>query len=265
MTRGIQIWQPRATRVRAIVGLAIGGLLIGAFMGPAAVTAQEAGSPDTVTVEARREVDVEPDIGQVTLGVRAKAPTAEEASDELTARASRVIDALKAEGFTEDEIDTVNVNLDRRCVRFCTRRDDDPDPVIGYVGSAGIRVETLQIDRLGEVIDIGVTAGATGVRGVSFDVSDRSDAVNEALRQAMLLAQEKATILAETGGRTLGRALVILEGNSRPPQRFEVEAAYGSLAAKSGGGTSDGGSNPFPIEPPTLSASARVEVTFQLN
>ena len=251
-------------RSKAVVALAVGGLIVGAFMGPAAVTAQEAGSPDTVTVEARREVDVDPDIGQVTLGVRAKAPTAEEASDELTARASRVIDALKAEGFTEDEIDTVNVSLDRRCVRFCTRRDDDPDPVIGYVGSTGIRVETTQIDRLGEIIDIGVNAGAVGVRGVSFDVSDRADAVNEALRQAMLLAQEKAQILAETGGRTLGRALVIIEGNSRAPQRYDVEAVYGMIAGDRAGAGS-GGSNPFPIEPPTLSASARVEVTFQLN
>jgi uncharacterized protein YggE len=237
------------------------------LVGPTSVTAQEAGSPDTVTVEARREVDVEPDIGQVTLGVRSTGSTAEEATDELTERARAVIAALEGAGFTDDEIDTVNVSLDRRCVRFCRNRDDDSPPrVIGYVGSTGVRVETNQIDRLGEVIDVGIEAGATGVRGVSFDVEDKSAAVKEALRQAMLLARDKATTLAETGGRTLGRALVILEGNSQLPRRFDVPhskvVAFRSGDASSGG--TAGGSNPFPIEPPTLSATARIEVTFEL-
>lgn len=245
-----------------VAGLAaMTALVIGALWGPAPVTAQEAGDPDTVTVEARREVDVEPDIGRVTLGVRSSAGTAQAASDELADTARNVIDALKAAGFTDDEIDSVNVTLDRRCVRNC-RRDAVEDPVFGYVGSAGIRVETTQLDRLGEVIDIGVDAGATGVRSVNFDVADDSAAVKEALRQAMLYAQEKAQTLAETGGRTLGRALIIIEGNARAPRSYEVAGAV--LAGYSSGGGSSS-SNPFPIEPPTLSASARVQVTFQLN
>lgn len=245
-----------------VAGLAaMTALVVGALWGPAPVTAQEAGDPDTVTVEARREVDVEPDIGRVILGVRSSAETARAATDELTDLARSVIDALKAAGFTEDEIDSVNVNLDRRCLRNC-RRDAVQDPIFGFVGSAGIRVETSELDRLGEVIDIGIDAGATGVRSVTFDVADDSVAVKEALRQAMLYAQEKAQTLAETGGRTLGRALIIIEGNARAPQSFGVGDA--ALAGYVSGRSTDS-SNPFPIEPPTLSASARVEVTFQLN
>lgn len=173
----------RRTKVAGLAAMT--AVVLGALFGPAPVTAQEAGDPDTVTVEARKEVDVEPDIGRVTLGVRVSADTARAATDELTDAARRVIDALKGAGFTDDEIDSVNVNLDRRCLRNC-RRDAVKDPVFGYVGSAGIRVETSQLDRLGEVIDIGVGAGATGVRSVTFDVADDSTAVKEALRQAML-------------------------------------------------------------------------------
>lgn len=251
----------RRTRTAALAATA--AVALGALWGPAPGLAQEAGDPDTVTVSARESVDVEPDIGRVTLSVRSEGDTAQEASDLLTDRARDVIDALEAAGFTDDEIDTVNVNLDRRCLRYC-RRDARRDPIVGYVGSAGVRVETGELDRLGEVIDIGIDAGASGINGVSFDVEDDSAAVNEALRQAMLFAQEKATTLAETGNRTLGRALIIIEGNSSAPRRFDVSRA--ALAGfTSGGGSSSGGSNPFPIEPPTLSASARVQVTFQLN
>jgi uncharacterized protein len=249
-------------RFRMALLIALCSVAIGALLPALPGVAQEAGDPDTVTVEARRTVDVEPDIGIVTLGVRASGSTAREATDELTDRTRSVINALKAAGFTDEEIDTTNVTLDRRCVQFCrNRNENDPDPVIGYVGSAGVRVETAALDRLGEVIDIGIDAGATGIRNVSFDVADNSEAVKEALRQAMLFAQDKAQTLAETGGRTLGRALIIVEGNSRPPERFVVgDAALAGYTSGSG----SSGDNPFPIEPPTLSASARIEVTFEL-
>lgn len=249
-------------RSRIALLVALASLFVGALMPALPGSAQEAGDQDTVTVEARRVVDVEPDIGEVTLGVRASGDTAREATDELTVRTRSVINALKGAGFTEDEIDTVNVNLDRRCLRFCRNRDDnDRDPVIGYVGSAGVRVRTMQLDRLGEIIDIGIDAGATGIRNVSFDVADKSEAIKQALREAMLFAQEKAQTLAETGGRTLGRALIILEGNTRAPREFTFSSAALAGFASGGGTSSD---NPFPIEPPTLDASARVEVTFQL-
>ena len=257
-------------RARTGALIAVSGLIIGALLGPTSVTAQEAGTKDTVTVEARREVDVEPDIGRVTLGVRAKDLTADTATERLTNRARRVLDALKAAGFTEEELSTGNVNLDRRCLRLCRdpnpNDDERPEPVFGYVGSAGIEIETEDLDAIGEAIDVGIGAGATGIRNVSFDVKDRSEAVKEALRQAMVLATDKARTLAETGNRTLGRALVIIEGSAREPRAFFFSSSDLRAAGVQGQVIPAPGepSNPFPIEPPTLSASARVEVTFEL-
>ncbi len=220
---------------------------------------------DTVTVEARREIDVEPDIGTVNLGVRSQSRSADAATDSLTDKARSVIDALKDAGFTEEEISTFDVELRRVCLSKCRDPNPDdskrPEPVLGYQGSAGVKVETSKIDRLGDIIDIGVRAGASSVRGVFFDVSDRSEAVKEALRQAMIYATDKARILAETGGRTLGSAIVILEGTTRAPQAFAAgDAILGEQSVRP-----EDEPNPFPIEPPTLSASARVEVTFRLN
>lgn len=223
---------------------------------------------NTVTVAAFKEVDIAPDIGAVSFGVTTHARKAEGAIDKLSTRTDRVIQAIKNLGFTGDEIDTFNVELQRTCLDRCRDPDpkDDfiPEPVLGYRGAAGVRVETSQLQRLGEVIDAGIVAGANRVRGISFDVEDRSAAVQEALRQAMVFATDKARILAQTGGRTLGPAILISEGRTRAPELHSVSAAAGVLPARKAGRRAPRPANPFPIEPPTLSASARVTVTFTL-
>lgn len=253
-----------------LVALGVVAILFGALFAPTVVGAQEREEEriDTVTVEAKREVDIEPDIGTVSLGVRVHALTADRATERLTNRTRRVISAIEGAGFTDEELETYGVELQRVCLDRC--RDPNPrdrhipEPVLGYRGSAGVRVETAQLNRLGEVIDAGIGAGANAIRGISFDVEDKSEAVKEALRQAMQLATDKARILAETGGRQLGPAIVITEGNTRSPVAYDV--APRALATTAGSASTGGGdqSNPFPIEPPTLSASARVTATFEL-
>lgn len=246
-------------RIVLVLAIAAASATLGGLLGPVPGSAQEtSGPPDTVTVEARRKVDIEPDLGIVSLGVRVSGATAREATDELTHKTRAVIQALKGIGFTDEEISTVNVELDRKCLQFC--RSETREPVVGFVGTAGVQVETSQIDRLGEIIDVGIDAGANRIRKVAFDVADKAEAEKEALRQAMRLAIEKAQVLAETGDRTRGRALVIEEGNTRAPERFVVADAFAAAAGRAAGSAD----NPFPIEPPTLQASARVVVTFEL-
>ncbi len=258
-------------RLSRILLVALAALLGAALFAPPFATAQTEDDPrrtDTVTVAAVREVDVEPDIGTVSLGVRVRSLTADGASDKLANRTRRVVNAIRALGFSDDEISTFDVELDRTCLRDCRdpnpRDNKVPEPVIGYRGSAGVRVETEQLDRLGEVIDAGISAGANSIRGVTFDVKDKSEAVKEALRQAMVFATDKARILAETGDRELGPAIIITEGRTQAPELHRV-ADEALAVSRSRAGSGGGGSNPFPVEPPTLSASARVQVTFELN
>lgn len=242
---------------RLIVGtLLLGATAIGMLFMPATGAAQDAGTSDTVTVGARRTVDVEPDIGIITLGVQSRATTASAAADELSRRARRVVSALESAEFGNEEIDTVDISLYRRCVQSCRGRDSNP--VHRFVGSAGVRLTTSELDRLNEAIDIGIEAGASRVRHISFDVEDKTEAEKQALRRAFALAEEKAEVLADASGRTVGRVLVIEEGNTRAPEPvfFDGDAA-------TAGASSDEAA--FPIEPPTLEASGQVTVTFQLQ
>ena len=259
--------------INKLSAVACASIGLAALFAPSAALAQEEAPTrtDTVTVGARQEVDIEPDLGTVSFGVRVQSLSAERATDKLGSRTGRVISAIRNMGFTNDEIETYGVQLQRVCVESC--RDPNPRdnkvvrPVFGYRGTSGVRVETDQLGRIGELIDAGIRAGANSIRGISFGVSDKTAAVNEALRQAMEVATDKARTLAEAGNRNLGRALVIEEGNTRAPDTYSVPeaAAYGRIVDKSGSAGGGASANPFPIEPPTLSASARVTVTFELD
>jgi uncharacterized protein len=83
------------------------------------------------------------------------------------------------------------------------------------------------LDRLGEVLDGLVTAGANEVHGAQMSASDPSAAEHEALRSAMGAARAKAEALADAGGVTLGGlARVEEEPTHGPPvPRMRMMAA----------------------------------------
>ena len=227
--------------------------------------AQEA--VNTVTVAASKTVDVEADIGRATFGVRTEDRSAQVATSELSARTSSILAALRDVGFTNDELATGNVRLERQCIRLCydpNRRDGiPPKRIMGYVGSATVHLETNRLNRLGVAVDAAIAGGAKSIRGISYDVENKDAAVLEALRQAMQLAKAKGEVIAEEAGRTLGPALIVQEGRTRAPDDYDVLAdeLQGSTVSSGGGAAA---SIPFPIDPPMLNASARVTVTWEL-
>ncbi|HJR45669.1 MAG TPA: SIMPL domain-containing protein [Actinomycetota bacterium] len=218
---------------------------------PQPVRAQEIDFTNTVTVAAGASVEMPADEVSVGFGVRETGPTATDATRALAASTQAVVDALRAAGVGQgDELSVGSVRLGRRTDRF--------DNFIEYVASSSVRVKTGDLDALGEIIDAGVAGGADSVSGLRYSVSDRTAAVEQALVEAMKLARKKATILATTDGRTVGKAIMISEFDSRPPRAVAVR---GTRSA--GGATADAASF-IPTEPPILDAQARITVTFEL-
>jgi uncharacterized protein YggE len=232
--------------------MAIGAIVLGALMGPTLGQGQTDPTRETVTVGASGAVEVPPDLARVSLGVHEEASTAQEAAQRLSDSTNRVIDALKAAGYSEDQLTVRDVSV------FPIRKKDVG--IVGYAGSTAVVVKTADLEAIGDIIDTGVTAGANTVRGVDFEIDEASDAIKQALRQAMEFALEKGDVLATTAGRTLGRALIIREGGSRPARTVSVAGA--TFAGRSRGG---GTPQPFPIIPPDITVSAHVVVTFALQ
>lgn len=253
--------------MRRVISLSL-AMLIGSGLVATAVPAGAQEATNTVTVAASKKVDIEADLGLANFGVRTEDRSARTATNELSERVDSVLDALRAAGFTNDELATGSVRLERTCIRLCK----DPDPrdeipprrIMGYVGSAGIGVETKRLDKLGAAVDAAVAGGASSIRNVSYEVEDDDAAVLQALREAMIFARAKAQVIAEEAGRTLGPALIVEEGRTTAPRSFDVAGDLDSAALGGSAGEAPSASIPFPIEPPTLSASARVTVTWEL-
>lgn len=244
------------------IALAVAGIALLGVAAPAG--AQE--RINTVTVAATKQVDVPADIGRATFGVRTEDRSATQATSELSSKTDSVLSALRGAGFTTDELATGSVKLERTCIARCkdpNPRDDEPaQRIMGYAGRATVTLETNRLNRLGAAVDAAVAGGADSIRKVSYDVENRDAAVLEALRQAMRVSKAKAQVIAEEAGRTLGAAIVVEEGRTSAPEAYAL--ADEIQGASFGGGTAPSESIPFPIDPPTLSATARVTVTWEL-
>lgn len=202
---------------------------------------------ETVTVGSGGKVEVKSDLLKVHLGVQSQGRTVDRAEDALARKATRVVNALKGAGFKN--IETTDVHIFRR---------REKGEFVGYAGSLSLKVQTGRVGQAGEIIDLATGAGAS-VSRVSFDVKDKSQAIQQALAEAMEFAKAKARTLAESADRELGRAIKIQEGSTEAPRALQLTAA-----GDDSGGGGGGGSSFLPVKPPMLDASARIRVTFQL-
>ena len=86
----------------------------------------------------------------------------------------------------------------------------------GYVARNTIEVRLDDIARVGDVIDIAVTGGATTVHGVRFDLKQRESLEREALKRATADARARADAAALGASRAIDRVIRIEESGGRP-------------------------------------------------
>ncbi len=219
---------------------------------PTVARAQEVDYTNTVTVAAGGKVELEADVATVGFGVRAAHAEAVTATRKAAEKTESVVAALRRAGVTEEELTVGGVRLNRKT--------DRKGNFLRYVASVSVRVKTERLGAIGEIIDAAVSAGATSIRSLEYDVKDRSAGVQQALREAMVFARAKAEALAEVEGRQVGPAIVISEHDSRPPRATEFD----TTDAVAAGRVSNALAATIPLVPPTLTAQARITVTFEL-
>jgi uncharacterized protein YggE len=202
----------------------------------------------TVAVTGSATIRTAPDEAVITLGVQTEAETAEAAMRENAARLTDVIAALLDAGVREEDVATAWVSL-------YPRTSSDGVAVIGYTADNSVNVTIRDMGRIGRVIDRAVAAGANLSSGISFQLSDESRGVEQALADAVGDARSKAQALADAGDDSLGAIVSVSEtgGYVQPPVYYDDRMYAGAEAAA-----------PTPISPPTLESQVTVAVTWQL-
>jgi uncharacterized protein YggE len=172
---------------------------------------------------------------QITAESRARAPR--EAQKLNADVMSAVLQKLKSAGVAAEAIQTRGYDLQPE-YDYANGRQT----LRGYLARNSVDVRVDDLPRVGEIVDMAVTAGATSVGGVRFDLKDKAAAEREALRLAVLDARQRADAAAGGAGLRVERVIRIEEHRvtvSPPPRpmmsmRAEVAQQAGEPPIEAG-------------------------------
>ena len=253
-SRATRSW--RASRRRAPPAPAVAGALLGvlALLASAPGRAAEAAEPRLVSVTGHGEVRAAPDRALVTLGIVARQPTLAAARSE----ASRVVEALlrvtRDLGLPAEHVRSTRIAVNPEYSWNASRRDRQ---LVAYVVQRQLIVDLRELDRLGELVERSVTAGANLVSEPVLDSSRRPELEREALALAVADARNNGTVIANTLGCSVGAVRnVASNGIASPPRPMPM-----ARAAMAG---ADSGAAPETYQTGELSFEASVSASFDL-
>ncbi len=212
--------QPSWLAIVAVGGL-LAGLVAGPVLGSAAAPTRVVqvapgvdGQPPEhiLAVVGSGKITVIPDMATIQLGVLVEKQTAKAAREAGAKAMTKVIAAIRALGIADVDIATATVSLGPVYDYTTT----NTQRIRGYQLSNMVSVTVRDLAKVADVLDDGVTAGATSVNGITFDVTDRTAAEAKAREAAMADAKAKATTLSTAAGVSITGVASISESVSTP-------------------------------------------------
>lgn len=180
----------------------------------------------TISVTGTGVVKARPDRVVLSLSVVTQADTAEEAVSENADKMDRVVKAVRNMGILENQTETSAYSLSP----IWEYPKEGSPRIVGYTCSNTIRVTVKNLNKVGEVIDVAVAAGANQVSSIQFTISDeamRQLGLN-ALSLAVKDAASKASTIATAAGVTLvGPVSISISGYSPYVRSYAFEAVSG--------------------------------------
>ena len=144
-------------------------LLTVAMVAP--VQAQAAEAVKTITTYGEAQLAAAPDQATVTFGVDTEAATAQEALRANAEKDEPGHRRLKKQGLPEGNIRTSGFSLYPN-YEYVREGNRDVRRLVGYRVNNGVWVVTTDLEKLGQLIDNTVAAGANVVSGISFSIQD---------------------------------------------------------------------------------------------
>lgn len=207
----------------------------------------------TITVQGQGKVQAVPDMATLSIGVSQDGPSAEAVSARVRADIGKVLEAVKAQGIPDKDVQTQYYAVQPKWDWTNGRQRR-----IGFTVSNQVAVKVHDLKKVGSLLSAVTEAGATSVNGPDFDFDNPQQLERKALAAAMDDAKAKAAVLAEAGGASLGE-VVTIEQNGEiawPIRRAFAAGKAAMLAAPSA---------PEPVETGEQTFTSNVTVTFVLK
>jgi uncharacterized protein len=219
-----------------------------------AQTRDPASQPSLVVTSGEGIVQTVPDRAFITITAESRAASPREAQQKNSEVMKPVIDKLRGAGIPPEAIKTVFYDLQREW----DYRDNRRIPR-GYLARNTIEVRVDAIEKVGELLDLAVTTGATSVGDIRFDLKDRSKLEREALRLAVADARERAQAAASGAGLSIARIVRIEEHGVMVPPPPPMPMMREAMMAK------DEASQAVPVSTGQMELRVRVTLTSELK
>lgn len=254
METGKGIWAVAAVAIAAL--LVTGGTLYATRPAGKLQIATSSELVRTINTQGTATVNVKPDTAVVTVGVLAKADTAQAATTEAAATLEKMIKTLDELKIPREKVKTLHYNLGPDY-----RYDEKGPHLIGYVVNASYAVTLSPMsnyEQVGPLLDKLVNSGANVVQGINFTLKDEEKVRQQALEQAVADAKQRAeSLAAKLGVKVIGVKTVSAGNASPPPPRYMAYEGMKTAAPMPAAST--------PIEAGELEYKLAVDVDFLIG
>lgn len=215
--------------------LALALYLLTSIFGGTRVQGRNGGGMDQVphfVVTGEGKADVVPNLSVFTFEVRKEAKTAADSQNQVNTILNALTDKVKAAGIAEKDIKTMGYNTypvyGEQSRGICTPTFCPPTTSVirGFETSVSVEVKVRDAEKVGDIISLVTTNGATSVGSVAFTVEDEEAVKAEARRKAIADAKEKAEILANDLDVRIVRIINFGEENMNYPFRSSLGGKY---------------------------------------
>lgn len=201
--------------------------------------------PAAISFSGHGEVTAVPDIANVYFTISKDAKTAKDAQEAVAVIEKKAMDFLKTKNVDEKDIKTNNVSVNpkydyqqRICPSVSAEVGLDPyycgggkQILVGYTASESITVKIRKIDDSGAIMQGLGTTGVSDLGGPNFAIDNEDALKAQARKKAIDNAKEKAKVLAEDLGVTLGKISSFSEGGNYYPMYGKAEMMAGSVSS----------------------------------
>lgn len=234
----------------AVMSAIAAAILIGPRQG---VTSGGDSLPRIITVSGMGEVKVKPDMATVSTGVTSEAGNARAALAKNNTAMTAVINALKAAGVAEEDIQTSNFSVSPLYAPMQPGQISSPQ-ISSYQVSNQVTARIRSLGKLGATLDALVQAGSNQINGISFDLNEPKIHIDNARKKAIADAKAKAELYADAAGVSVGGVVQISEVSVSGPV-MPVEMRTMAMATDAA----------VPIATGQNTISTNVTVTFELR
>ncbi len=209
----------------------------------------------TLVVSGNGTISLTPDIAYIYIGVHTDDPDLASGVSRNNTQAQTLVDALKNAGIDGKDIQTSNFSV-------YTNGNQNFDKATGQTTNAGVYysvdntvyVTMRDLSKLGVILNTAVSSGANSINSISFDVADKTTAMEQARQKAMTNASSLAAELAKTAGVKLGEIQNVTYSDVSPSPYYGM-----------GGGGAAAPNASVPIQPGQTQISVTVSVTYAIN